>query len=217
MFTLPELSYSLTALEPFLSKKQMELHYHKHHQGYVDKLNAIIRNGPIQYSSLEEIIKFGSQYPPNNLYNNAAQVWNHNFYWKSMTPNMTSPSHVSMELNYLIEYSFGSVNSLANIFVQESMKHFGSGWTWLLWDGGGEKDHLSIITTHDAICPITSNCIVPLFNCDLWEHAFYVSFENRKEEYLQKFIANLVNWAFAAENYKNRKPRVENGKSFFNS
>ena len=215
MFTLPPLPYSLNALEPYLSEKQMELHYYRHHQNYINKLNDIVKHNPLGYQSLEEIIKYGANFPPNNLYNNAAQHYNHSFYWKSMTTHHSIPSSNAINLSYSLTKTFGSMNTFAELFISEAKKYFGSGWIWLVWDGEDNKLHL--MTTHDAGCPLGCNKLVPLFNCDLWEHAYYYDYQNEKDRYLKAFISNLVNWEFASKNFENRLPKVENGKSFFNS
>jgi superoxide dismutase, Fe-Mn family len=203
MFTLPTLDYSLDALYPYLSEHQVDLHYNYHHKGYIDKLNAIIKNSPIKYQSPEDIVKLSYKYAPSDLFNNAAQVFNHDMYWKSMAPpNPYSHDHISTALQYVIDEAFGNLTVFQRVFVTEANHHFGSGWIWLVWNKVQEK--LELITTHDAGSPIIDNSLIILFNCDLWEHSWYETYENGKEWYLKAFIQYLVNWKFAADNFEKR-------------
>lgn len=188
-FTLPPLPYALDALAPHISKETLEFHHGKHHAAYVNNLNNLIKGTENESKSLEEIIKTAS----GGLFNNAAQVWNHTFYWNSMSPNGGgAPTGKVLDG---INAKWGSFDTFKEEFNKSAAGNFGSGWTWLVQKTDGSFD---IVNTDDAETPITTSD-VPLFTCDVWEHAYYIDYRNARPQYLEKFW-NLVNWEFAASN-----------------
>ncbi|HLU15162.1 MAG TPA: Fe-Mn family superoxide dismutase [Burkholderiaceae bacterium] len=188
-FTLPPLPYALDALAPHISKETLEYHYGKHHAAYVNNLNNLVKGTENESKSLEEIIKSSS----GGLFNNAAQVWNHTFYWNSMSPNGGGePSGKVLEA---INAKWGSFDAFKEEFNKMAAGNFGSGWTWLVKKTDGSLD---IVNTDDAETPITTDD-VPLMTCDVWEHAYYIDYRNARPQYLEKFW-NLVNWDFVASN-----------------
>jgi Fe-Mn family superoxide dismutase len=187
--TLPPLPYADNALEPHISKETLEFHYGKHHQTYVNKLNELIAGTPNASKSLEEIVK-SSQGP---IFNNAAQVWNHTFYWKSMKPK--GGGQPSGAIASAIQESFGGYDAFRKEFVEAAITQFGSGWAWLVKDGG----KLKVIKTPNAETPITT-AAKPLLTIDVWEHAYYIDYRNARPKYADTFMDQLVNWDFANAN-----------------
>lgn len=192
MFELPKLPYKMDALEPYLSKETLEYHYGKHHKAYVDKLNTLIKGTQFETLSLEEIIKKAD----GPLFNNAAQDWNHTFYWHCLTPN--SSNEPSGKLADAIKKKFGSFDNFKKMFVESGIKLFGSGWTWLTKDAKGE---LEIINTSNAGLPMKEGKNA-LLTCDVWEHAYYIDYRNERPRYLEAFW-KMTNWDFVAENFGN--------------
>ncbi|TCM18097.1 Fe-Mn family superoxide dismutase [Novosphingobium sp. PhB165] len=186
---LMPLPYAQDALEPHISAKTLEIHHGAHHKTYVDKLNAAIEGTPNADKSVEEITKSAS----GPMFNNAAQIWNHGFYWHSMSPSKTAPSEA---LAAAITKDFGSVDALLEALSNEAVNHFASGWAWLVVEGGA----LKVISTHDAGCPITT-AAVPLLTIDVWEHAYYIDQMNKRPAYVKAVLENLINWDFASENF----------------
>lgn len=191
-FQLPELPYSKDALAPHISAETLEYHYGKHHAGYVNKLNAAVEGTPMAEKSLEEIIKSAQ----GGLFNNAAQVWNHTFYWNSLSPN--GGGEPTGDLADAITASFGSFADFKEKFSAAAAGQFGSGWAWLVKDASGK---LSITTTANAETPLTDASLTSLLTCDVWEHAYYVDYRNARPKYIEAFW-NLVNWDFAEANFK---------------
>lgn len=189
---LPPLPYALDALAPVISKETLDYHYGKHHKAYVDKLNELIPDTMFATLSLEEIIK---KAPPGPIFNNAAQVWNHTFYWHCMTPEATK-NKVQGPLLTAINQSFGSVDQFKEQFVKAAIAQFASGWAWLVKDAQG----LAITTTSNAQTPFQENKVC-LLTCDVWEHAYYIDYRNARPKYLEKFWG-VVNWSFVAENFE---------------
>lgn len=188
-FTLPELPYAKNALEPHISQETLEYHYGKHHAAYVNKLNSLIEGSAFEGKSLEEII-LTSEGP---IFNNAAQVWNHTFYWHSMRPQGGGdPKGV---LASAIEKHFGSIAEFKQKFTDSAINRFGSGWAWLVQKDSGD---LEIVSTSNAENPMTSGK-KPLLTCDVWEHAYYIDTRNDRAKYVSNFW-QLVNWDFAANN-----------------
>jgi Fe-Mn family superoxide dismutase len=187
--TLPALPYAMDALAPIISKETLEFHYGKHHQTYVTNLNNLIPGTEFESSSLEEIVKKSS----GGIFNNAAQVWNHTFYWNSMAPN--AGGEPTGKLAEAINAKWGSVAAFKEAFNKSAAGNFGSGWTWLVKKADGSLD---IVNTSNAATPLTSTD-VPLLTCDVWEHAYYIDYRNARPKYLESFW-NLVNWSFAAKN-----------------
>lgn len=192
---LPDLPYAQNALEPVISARTLEFHYGKHHQGYVNKLNDAIADTPMEEMSLEELIVAVANDPENTgVFNNAAQVYNHTLYWKSLKPG---GSQMPAELTSAIENSFGSVDEFQNQLAQAAGSQFGSGWAWLVKEG----DSLKVVKTSNAQCPLTAGQI-PLLTIDVWEHAYYLDYQNRRGDYVKAVIDKLLNWEFAFENMK---------------
>jgi Fe-Mn family superoxide dismutase len=189
-FTLPALPYSKEALEPHISAHTLSYHYDKHHATYVNKLNGLIANTPLATETLESII----QQSEGAIFNNAAQVWNHTFYWHCLTPSKdTQPS---APLQQAIEASFGSVEQLLTQFKEQALANFGSGWTWLVAKPDGT---LAIVNTSNAHCPLTTNDTA-LLTCDVWEHAYYLDRQNDRGSYVDNFF-HVLNWDFASANF----------------
>lgn len=188
-FTLPPLPYPKDALLPHISQETLEYHYGKHHQTYVNNLNNLIADSKYEHLTLEEIIKQSS----GSIFNNAAQTWNHTFYWNCLRPNSDNQPPESLK-QILIKY-FGSIDKFKEQFSQVAANTFGSGWAWLVQDQKGE---LSIISTSNAQTPMTEN-LRALLTCDVWEHAYYIDYRNARPEYIKAFWS-LVNWNFVASN-----------------
>jgi len=188
--TLPALPYSMDALAPIISKETLEFHYGKHHQTYVTNLNNLIPGTEFESASLEEIVKKSS----GGVFNNAAQIWNHTFYWNSMAPN--AGGEPTGKLADAIKAKWGSVAAFKEAFNKSAAGNFGSGWTWLVKKPDGSVD---IVNTSNAATPLTT-FDVPLLTCDVWEHAYYIDFRNARPKYLESFWS-LVNWSFAAKNF----------------
>lgn len=184
---LMNLPYAKDALEPVISAETIEYHYGKHHQKYVDTLNALIEGTPLENSSLNDIIQNSN----GAIFNNAAQVFNHNFYWLGLSPTSTSPSK---ELQNMLEKEFGTLEGFKEEFIANATKNFGSGWTWLVL----KDDKLEIMNTGNADNPI-SHSIIPLLTCDVWEHAYYIDYRNARPEYLLKWW-DIINWEFVSSN-----------------
>ncbi|MBV6494062.1 MAG: Superoxide dismutase [Fe] [Turneriella sp.] len=199
MFKLPELPYGKTGLTPFLKEEQMSFHYEKHHKAYIDNLNkAIETDAQLKGKSLEAIVQSSS----GGIFNNAAQAWNHTFYWLGMAPTGKGGA-ASAELAEAIKRDFGSIDELKAKFVDGGVKTFGSGWIWLCTDSAGK---LTLVSTSNAAVPFTNNGPAPILVADVWEHAYYVDYRNARAKYLEEFWAH-VNWGFVSENYASKKVR----------
>ena len=188
--TLPALPYDLDALAPTISKETLEYHYGKHHQTYVTNLNNLIPGTEFEHLSLEEIIKKSS----GGIFNNAAQVWNHTFYWDSLKPN--GGGQPTGALADAINAKFGSFDKFKEEFTKTAVGTFGSGWAWLVKKADGSLD---LVSTSNAATPLTTNA-KPLLTCDVWEHAYYIDYRNARPKYVEAFW-NLVNWDFVAKNF----------------
>ena len=199
MFKLPQLPYAKTALAPFLNEEQMTFHYDKHHKAYIDNLNKFIETDPsLKGKSLEEIILSST----GGIFNNAAQAWNHTFYWFNMAP-ASEKSEPTGPLMDAIKKDFGSLDELKAKFVDGGVKTFGSGWIWLCTDASGK---LSLVSTSNAAVPFTNNGPAPLMVADVWEHAYYVDYRNLRQKYLETFWTH-INWNFVSENFATKKVR----------
>lgn len=188
-FTLPPLPYSMDALAPHISQETLEYHYGKHHQAYVSNLNKLIEGTEFASMNLEEIVKNSN----GGVFNNAAQVWNHTFYWHCLSPNGgNEPTGVLAEA---ITKNFGSFAAFKEQFTQTAITTFGSGWAWLVQDSAGK---LQIISTSNAGTPMTEG-MTALLTCDVWEHAYYIDYRNARPSYLNAFWS-LVNWDFVSKN-----------------
>ena len=187
---LPELPYAMDALAPTISKETLEFHYGKHHQTYVTNLNNLIKGTEFEDASLEDIIKGSS----GGMFNNAAQVWNHTFYWNCLSPN--GGGEPTGDLAGAINAAFGSFAEFKEKFSTSAATNFGSGWTWLVKNSDGSVE---IVNTSNAGCPLTDGK-TPVLTIDVWEHAYYIDFRNARPKYIESFWG-LVNWDFAAQNY----------------
>jgi Fe-Mn family superoxide dismutase len=186
---LPALPYPLDGLQPHISKETLEFHYGKHHQTYVTNLNNLIKGTEFESASLEEIVKKSS----GGVFNNAAQIWNHTFYWNSLSPK--GGGAPSGALAAAIDKKWGSFEAFKEAFTKSAVGNFGSSWTWLVKKTDGSLD---IVNTSNAATPVTT-ADTPLITCDLWEHAYYIDYRNRRPDYLGAFWS-LVNWDFASKN-----------------
>ena len=191
-FELMPLPFEPSALEPHMSAETLEFHHGKHHQAYVDKLNELVAEKGIGGQSIVEIIRVAKGARDMPLFNNAAQVWNHNFFWKSLTPLPTKPSG---KLAALITNNYGSTETLVERLTEEATGHFGSGWAWLVM----VNDSLVITSHHDADTPAAYD-FKPLLVLDVWEHAYYIDYRNARPKYAAAVLSNLINWDFVAEN-----------------
>ncbi len=190
-FELPPLPYAKDALAPHISEETLEYHYGKHHQTYVTNLNNLVPGTEFEGKSLEEIIKTSS----GGIFNNAAQVWNHTFYWNSLSPN--GGGEPTGDLANAINRTFGSFEEFKEAFTKCAVTTFGSGWAWLVKNPNGS---LELVSTSNAGCPLTEGQ-TPLLTCDVWEHAYYIDYRNARPKYLEAFWS-LVNWDFASKNYE---------------
>ncbi|MGB9745399.1 MAG: superoxide dismutase [Bacteroidales bacterium] len=189
-FELPPLPYALQALEPFISARTLEFHHGKHHQTYVNNLNGLLPGSPFETLSLEEIILKAD----GPIYNNGAQVWNHTFYFESLSPSAASEPQGS--LAEAIKRDFGSYDSFREEFTKSALSLFGSGWAWLVKD---DKGRLFIVQEFNAGNPLRKG-LIPLLTCDVWEHAYYLDYQNRRQEYINAFW-KVLDWGKVSSRY----------------
>ena len=188
--SLPKLNYANEALAPIMSAETLDLHHGKHHQTYITNLNNFIKDTNMANMSLEEIISESSKdKSKSGIFNNASQHWNHNLFWKCMKPN--GGGQLPPRLEKRIVSDFGSVDQFKQDFKQAGITQFGSGWCWLSINDG----KLVVTKTANAANPLIEN-MKPILGCDVWEHSYYIDYRNRRPEYLDKFIENLINWEF---------------------
>ncbi|MCX7213976.1 MAG: superoxide dismutase [Fe] [Burkholderiales bacterium] len=188
--TLPPLPYAIDALAPHISKETLEFHYGKHHQTYVTNLNNLIKGTEFDAMSLEDIVRKST----GGMFNNAAQIWNHTFYWNSLSPK--GGGQPAGALAAAINAKWGSFDAFKDAFTKSAVGNFGSSWTWLVKKADGSLD---IVNTSNAATPVTG-ADKPLLTCDLWEHAYYIDYRNRRPDYMAAFWS-LINWDFAASNF----------------
>lgn len=188
-FELPALPYDQNALEPHISAETLEFHYGKHHKSYVDKLNGMLAGTELESASLEDVIRQSE----GGVFNNAAQIWNHSFYWECLSPN--GGGEPTGALADAINNTFGSFAAFKEEFSAAAAGNFGSGWTWLVQNADGS---VAISNTSNAGCPLTDD-VTPLLTVDVWEHAYYIDYRNARPKYLEAFW-NLVNWDFVSSN-----------------
>lgn len=194
-FSLPELPYARNALAPHISEETLNFHYGKHHQAYVTNLNGLVEGTDLAGKSLEEVIKISAADKSKaGIFNNSAQVWNHTFYWHSMKPN--GGGKPTGKVAELIERDLGGYDNFVKEFKQAGATQFGSGWAWLSYKGG----KLVISKTPNAETPLTEEGTTPLLTMDVWEHAYYLDYQNRRPDYIDTFLGSLVNWDFVNEN-----------------
>jgi len=192
--TLPELPYASNALEPHISAETLGFHHGKHHAAYVSKMNAAIEGTDKADLSLEELVHKAATDGDQGLFNNAAQTWNHTFYWNSMSPN--GGGAPTDDLADRIDRDFGSLEGFAKAFADAGATQFGAGWAWLVVKDG----KLEVRKTLNAETPLTEEGAAPLLTMDIWEHAYYLDYQNRRPDYIETFLSKLVNWEFAATN-----------------
>lgn len=193
-FELPPLPYAENALAPILSAKTIELHYGKHHKTYMDTLNQLVVKTEFEGQSLEAIIiRTAGDAERADLFNNAAQAWNHAFYWNSLTPK--GGGRPGGRLAHMLEAAFGSYDGFKKELAQAGVGQFGSGWAWLVSDG----HKLKVVKTKNAEVPL-ANGLLPLLTIDVWEHAYYLDYQNRRADYVNALIDKLLCWEFAAGN-----------------
>jgi len=194
-FELPPLPYADDALAPHISAETISFHYGKHHNAYVVNLNKLVADTEFEGKSLEDIMNAtAGDSAKAGVFNNAAQIWNHTFYWNSMAPN--GGGKPTGDLAAKIDADFGSFDAFADAFKTAGATQFGSGWAWLVLNRDGK---LEVVKTLNAECPLTEG-LTPLLTMDVWEHAYYIDFQNRRPDYISTFLESLVNWDFAAEN-----------------
>ena len=193
-FKLPALPYEKNSLEPFISEEAINYHYGKHHQTYIDNLNTIIKEKGLDNKTLEELIIMSSKDPAQvGVFNNAAQIWNHTFYWHCMKPK--GGAKPERELLDKLNKAFGSLENFIAEFKQAAIAQFGSGWAWLVHDG----NNLKIMKTANADLPMNHNCKA-LLTVDVWEHAYYIDYKNKRADYINTFFEELINWDFVNNN-----------------
>ena len=197
--SLPELPYAYDALEPHMSKQTLELHHDKHHRAYVEKTVELIKGTRHEKASLEEIIRMTAR-EGGPLFNNAAQAWNHSFFWQCLAPKAGGkPAAAAAKA---IDRSFGGYDAFRKAFSEAAVSQFGSGWVWLVLDG----DDLKVTKTANADTPLAHGQ-VPLLTVDVWEHAYYLDYQNRRPDYVSVFLDRLVNWKFVNANLAAAQPK----------
>ena len=192
-FVLPALPFAADALAPYMSAETLAFHHGKHHKAYVDKVNSWIDEKGIRGKSLVEVIRHADGMGDKGLFNNAAQIWNHSFFWQCLAAPGRKPTG---RLARLIDEAFGSSQAMIEKLVTESEGHFASGWTWLVLRDG----NLAVTSLHDADTPVLHEGMVPLLTLDLWEHAYYVDYRNARPNFAKSVLSNIIDWDFVAEN-----------------
>jgi Fe-Mn family superoxide dismutase len=203
MFVLPDLPYAYDALTPVISDRTMHFHHDKHHKAYVDNVNAALEKAGTRPESLEQVIRDARSSGDKKLFNNAAQAWNHAFFWDSMAKGAGKPDGALLAA---INAAFGDLGALKTKFVEEGAGHFGSGWVWLISD----REHkLQVRSTHDAEDMVTEPGLTPLIVCDVWEHAYYLDHQNNRKGFLEAWFDALPNWKLAADQFGAAQNRGE--------
>ena len=192
-YVLPELPYQRDALSPHMSAETLDFHHGKHHQAYVTKTNELVAAKGLSGMSLVELIRSHKEPGDKVLFNNAAQIWNHSFFWQCLSPTKQTPSG---KLAEMIASDFGSTDAVVKALAAEGVAHFASGWAWLVLDGST----LKVTSLHDADTPVAHDGMVPLFTLDVWEHAYYIDYRNARPKYAETALGNLINWDFVAQN-----------------
>ncbi len=193
-FTLPDLPFARDALGRHMSAETLDYHHGKHHKAYVDKTNGMLGESGLEGASLASVIRAAKQKGNNGLFNNSAQLWNHNFFWLCLAP--PEGQRPEGRLAALIEEAFGGVDALLAALKEEAVGHFGSGWAWLVLDGG----RLAVTSLHDADTPVVHDGMKPLLTLDVWEHAYYIDYRNERPKFAESVLGNIVNWDFVANN-----------------
>jgi Fe-Mn family superoxide dismutase len=193
-FQLPDLPYRRDALQPVMSAETLDYHHGKHHKAYVDKVNALVEGKPFAGASLVELVRAAREKGDGKLFNNAAQHWNHSFFWQCLAP--ADGQQPSGKLKALIEEGFGGTEALLKKLQEESVGHFSNGWAWLVLN----RDKLEVTSLHDADTPLVYDGMVPLLTLDVWEHAYYIDYRNERARYAGDVLGRIVNWEFVARN-----------------
>lgn len=202
MFILPELPYAYDALSPVISDRTMHHHHDKHHAKYVEVLNQLVKEQGIAADNLEDVVRKAAAEKKAKLFNNAAQAWNHAFFWLCMTPGAKPAAG---DLAEAIKRDFGGPDALKEAFVNEGVGHFASGWVWLAAQG----ETLKVLSTHDGENLLTHEGLTPLLVCDLWEHAYYLDHQQDRKGFLEGWFDKLVDWSFAAKQYDAARGKAE--------
>jgi Fe-Mn family superoxide dismutase len=193
-FKLPPLPYAADALEPHVSARTLQFHHGKHHKAYVDTTNKLVAGTPLAGDDLVEVVRRAKALGDDKLRSQAGQVWNHSFFWRCMAPGGGGPP--SGALAERIGRDFGGHEAFAKAFAKEAEGHFASGWAWLVLRG----DRLEVTSLHDGDCPVAHDDIRPILTLDVWEHAYYLDYQNQRPAFVEAFLKHLVNWDFAAQN-----------------
>lgn len=197
MFKLPPLPFDQGALAPHMSSDTLATHHGKHHAGYIKKLNTALESRKDAPAALEDVIQLAVREKDGGLFNNAAQTWNHGFFWQSLSAE--AQPQPTGKLAAAIDKAFGSFSSFRDEFLSRGEKHFASGWVWLV---AGADGAVKIVDTHDAASPIVEAGVTPLLTCDVWEHAYYIDYKNDRAAFLKAFFDKLANWQFAAQQHE---------------
>lgn len=192
-FKLPDLPYAKDALAPHMSAETLDFHHGKHHQAYIDKVNGWIDEKKLGGLSLVEVIAKGKKDGDKPLFNNAAQIWNHSFFWQCLAAPGGKPSG---DLAKRINDAFGSVDAMLEKLEEEAVEHFASGWAWLVL----KDDKLAITSLHDADTPVAHDAMKPLLTLDVWEHAYYIDYRNERPKFAKSVLGNIIDWDFVARN-----------------
>jgi len=193
-FKLPDLPYARDALAPHLSAETLDFHHGKHHAAYVKKANAMLEEKGGGERALSEIVRQARTDEDSKLFNNAAQIWNHSFFWQCLAP--AEGQQPDGKLKQMIEASFGDAGTMLRKLEEEAVNHFSNGWAWLVLN----RDQLEITSLHDADTPLVHDGMVPLFTLDVWEHAYYIDYRNERPKFVSEVLKNIVNWEFVAAN-----------------
>jgi len=193
-FHLPELPYAIDALTPHMSAETLEFHHGKHHRAYVDKVNEMVGEKGGAGGPLSRVIRTAKRDGDASLFNNSAQIWNHSFFWQGLAPHCGQ--RPTGRLAALVEDAFGTSEAMLAALKEEAVGHFSNGWAWLLLDRGT----LRIASLHDADTPVVHEDMVPLLTLDVWEHAYYIDYRNRRPDYVEALLSSIVNWEFVATN-----------------
>ncbi len=196
-FILPDLPFAKDALAPHMSAETLDFHHGKHHKAYVDKVNGWIDEKGLVGKSLTEVIKLAEDKGDKGLFNNAAQIWNHSFFWECLAAPGQKPTG---KLAEMIDAEFGSTGALLKKLGEEAVGHFASGWAWLVLESG----KLKVTSYHDADTPVVYEGVQPLLTLDVWEHAYYIDYRNARPRFAETVLGNIINWEFVAENLDGR-------------
>ncbi len=193
-FILPDLPFPKEALQPHMSAETLEFHHGKHHRAYVEKTNQSVEDKKLEGASLSMLIRHARETGDQSLFNNSAQIWNHSFFWQCLAP--PQGQRPTGHLAQLIDDQFGSVDQMLAALKQEAVGHFSNGWAWLVLNNA----RLEILSLHDADTPVVRDGIEPLLTLDVWEHAYYIDYRNRRPDFAEGVLANIVDWDFVARN-----------------